>query len=78
MDYKKLYCKKCGKELVDTFVFSHYHRGTGEKIYKIHSKCFAKKWYNTHDHFMRTFNDYGTVYYQTIAEWELPVNAKVE
>lgn len=45
---EKLYCRKCGKELVDIFVFVEYETETGLKVFKVMSVCPDKKFWNGH------------------------------
>jgi len=48
-----LYCEKCGKRLVDVFIFYKYELETGDRLFVIKSACKDKKWTNKHSSLIR-------------------------
>lgn len=59
MEHK--FCETCGKELVSRFVFDHYDKRNGEKLYKQFFTCPSRRWWNffLHDRYYATIGTFG-------------------
>ncbi len=63
-----LFCKKCGKRLVDHFHERGYHPSTGSRIFEVYSDCVHRRhWFDGHNGYWRSASFWGdevrTTYY---------------
>lgn len=61
MEHK--FCEFCGKKLVSRFVFDHYDKRSGERVYTKQIQCPSRKWWNVffflHDSHFVNNGSYG-------------------
>ena len=62
-----IFCEYCGKKLISRFVFDHYDKRDGQKLYRKFLCCPSRRWWNLlfHDNYFVFGGSFGDhpIYY---------------